>query len=75
MPNGTTIVMELPHNNKDILNITLDELSEEDRTIINKAMEEFKEKCLLSYARMHDNIIQKTATEGSGSWVVRHRAI
>jgi hypothetical protein len=58
-PGGTTIVMEV-YNNKDILMVAYEDLSNEDKDIINKAMVEFQNKCLMSYIKSRDNmIIQK----------------
>jgi hypothetical protein len=40
MPGGTTIVMVV-YNNKDILMLPYEDLPDEDKDIINKAMVEF----------------------------------
>jgi hypothetical protein len=56
---GTTIVM-VAHNNKDIFTVPYEDLPDEDKYIISKAIEEFQNKCLLSYAKTRDNkVIQK----------------
>ena len=48
------------HNNDDILMVHYEDLPDEDRDTINKAMEEFQKKCLLSYTKTRDStIIQK----------------
>ena len=47
------------HNNDNILMVHYEDLPDEDRDTINKAMEEFQKKCLLSYTKTHDNIIVK----------------
>ena len=48
------------HNNDNILMVHYEDLPDEDRDTINKATEEFQEKCLLSYTKTRDNtIIQK----------------
>ena len=47
-------------DNQTILKVNLEDLPDEQRALIDKAIEEFREKCLLSYSRMHDSIIQKT---------------
>ena len=48
------------HNNSDILMLHYEDLPDEDRDTINKATEEFQNKCLLSYSKTRDNtIIQK----------------
>ena len=51
---GTTIVMAV-HNNKDILMVPYEDLPDEDKDIIGKAIEEFQNMCLLSYTKTHDN--------------------
>ena len=54
MPGGTTIV------NMDyqmILKVNLEDLPDEQRALIDKAAEEFREKCLLSYSRTRDSIV------------------
>jgi hypothetical protein len=40
MPGGTTIVMAV-YNNKDILMVAYEDLPDEDKDIINKAMVKF----------------------------------
>ena len=39
-PSGTTIIMAV-HNNKDILMVPYEDLSDEDKDVIGKAIEEF----------------------------------
>ena len=51
---GTTIVTAV-HNNKDILMVPYKDLRDEDKNVISKAIEEFKNKCLLSYTKTRDN--------------------
>ena len=59
MPGGTTIVMTV-NNNKDILMVPYEDLPAEDKDIIDKAIEEFQNKYLLSYTKTRDNkVIQK----------------
>ena len=59
MPDGTTIVMAV-YNNKDILMVPYEDLPAEDKDVIGKAIEEFQNKCLLSYTKTRDNkVIQK----------------
>ena len=53
-PGGTTIVMAV-HNNKDILMVPYKDLPDEDKDVIGKAIEEFQNKCLLSYTKICDN--------------------
>jgi hypothetical protein len=47
-------------NNQTILKDKLEDLPDEQRALIDKAAEEFREKCLLSYSRTRDSVIQKT---------------
>ena len=51
-----TIVMTV-HNNNDILMLHYEDLPDGDKGIINKAIEEFQNKCLLSYTKTRDNTI------------------
>ena len=40
--------------------VPYEDLSDEDKDVISKAIEEFQNKCLLSYTKTHDNkVIQK----------------
>jgi TRAP-type C4-dicarboxylate transport system substrate-binding protein len=46
--------------NKDVLTIPFEELPDEDKQVITKALEQYQDKCLVSYSRTRDNkIIQK----------------
>ena len=45
------------HNNNDILMLHYEDLPDGDKGIISKAIEEFQNKCLLSYTKTRDNII------------------
>ena len=54
MPGGTTIIM-VAHNNRDILIVPYEDLPDEDKEVIGKAIEEFQNKCLLSYTKTRDN--------------------
>ena len=48
------------HNNNDILMVPYEDLPAEDKDVIGKAIEEFQNKCLLSYTKTCDNkVIQK----------------
>ena len=48
------------HNNDSILIVHYEDLPNEDKDTINKAMEEFQKKCLLSYTKTRDStVIQK----------------
>ena len=48
------------HNNNDILMLHYEDLPNGDKDVINKAIEEFQNKCLLSYSKTRDNtIVQK----------------
>ena len=54
-----TIVMAA-YNNNDILMVPYEDLPDGDKDVISKAIEEFQNKCLLSYTKTRDNtIIQK----------------
>lgn len=46
-------------NSDAILNVQYEDLPEVDKQLLSKATEEFQDKCLMSYARMRDKIIQK----------------
>ena len=52
----TTIVMAT-YNNSDILMVPYEDLPNEDKDVINKNIEEFQNKCLLSYTKTRDNTI------------------
>ena len=56
-PSGTTIVNM---NNDTILEVNLEDLPDDQRALIDKATEEFREKYLLSYSKTRDSVIQKT---------------
>ena len=45
------------HNNNDILMLHYEDLPDRDKGIISKAIEEFQNKCLLSYTKTRDNTI------------------
>ena len=48
------------YDNKDIRMVPYEDLPDEDKDVISKAMEEFQNKCLLSYTKTRDNkVIQK----------------
>ena len=48
------------HNNNDILMVHYEDLPHVDKDVIRKAIEEFQNKCLLSYTKTCDNkIVQK----------------
>ena len=54
-----TIIMAT-YNNNDILMVPYEDLPDEDKDVISKAIEEFQNKCLLSYTKTRDNkIVQK----------------
>ena len=54
-----TIVMAV-HNKNNILMLHYEDLPDGDKGIISKAIEEFQNKCLLSYTKTRDNtIVQK----------------
>ena len=45
------------HDNNDILMVYYEDLPDGDKGIISKAIEEFQNKCLLSYTKTRDNTI------------------
>ena len=48
------------YNNNDILMVSYEDLPDGDKDVITKAIEEFQNKYLLSYTKIHDNkIVQK----------------
>ena len=48
------------YNNNDILMVPYEELPDGDKDVISKAIEEFQNKCLLSYTKTRDNkVVQK----------------
>ena len=54
-----TIIMAT-HNNSDILMVPYEDLPDEEKDVIGKAIEEFQNKCLLSYINTRDNnVVQK----------------
>jgi len=53
-PDGTTIVNM---DNQMILKVNLEDLPNDQKVLIEKAVEEFREKCMLSYSRTHDSVI------------------
>ena len=56
-PSGTTIVNM---DSEAILKVNLEDLPDDQKALIKQAIEEFREKCLLSYSRMSDFVIHKT---------------
>jgi hypothetical protein len=48
-------------NNNTILKVNLEDLPDDQKVLIEQATEEFKEKCLLSYSRTHESVVQKTS--------------
>ena len=70
----TTIVMAV-YNNNDILMVHYEDLPDRDKGVISKAIEEFQNKCLLSYTKTRDNtIVQKiSTTQSSVAWADRCR--
>ena len=45
------------YNNNDILMVPYEDLPDGDKYVISKAIEEFQNKCLLSYTKTRDNKI------------------
>jgi hypothetical protein len=73
-PSGTTIVMVV-YKNKDILMVAYKNLPDEDKDIINKAMVQFQNKCLMSYTKSHDkqDYLEISTTESFDAWAIRYR--
>jgi len=60
MPGGTPTIVMTAYNNNDILMVPYEDLPNGDKDVISKAIEEFQNKCLLSYTKTRDNtIVQK----------------
>ena len=55
MPGGTPKIVMVVYNNNDILMVPYEDLPDEDKDVISKAIEEFLNKCLLSYMKTRDN--------------------
>ena len=55
--NKTTIINM---DNQTILKVNLGDLPDDQKALIEQAIEEFREKCLLSYSRTRDSIVQET---------------
>ena len=54
-----TIVMTT-YNNSDILMVPYEDVPDEDKDVISKAIEEFQNKCLLSYTKSRNNkVVEK----------------
>jgi hypothetical protein len=51
-------------DNQMILKVNLEDLPNDQKALIEQATEEFREKCLLSYSRTHDLVVQKTSLPG-----------
>ena len=60
MPGGTTTSVMVAYNNNNILIVPYEDLPDGDKDVISKAIEEFQNKCLLSYTKTRDNkVVQK----------------
>ena len=44
-------------DNEAILKVNLEDLPDDQKALIEQTVEEFREKCLLSYSRMRDSVI------------------
>ena len=54
------IIIMVAYNNNEILMVPYEDLPNGDKDIISKAIEEFQNKCLLSYTKTRDNkVVQK----------------
>jgi hypothetical protein len=47
-------------DNQTILKVNLEDLPNDQKALFEQVTEEFREKCLLSYSRTRDSVIQKT---------------
>jgi hypothetical protein len=47
-------------NSEAILKVNLEDLPNDQKALIEQAAKELREKCLLSYSRTRDSVIQKT---------------
>lgn len=56
MPSETTIG-KMPDD--EIINVAFEDLSQEHKDLIEKATEEFQNKCLESFGKIRNKIIQK----------------
>ena len=55
-----TIIIMATCNNSDIIMVPYEDLPDEDKDVISKGIEEFHNKCLLSYTKTRDNkVVQK----------------
>ena len=46
--------------NQVILNFNLEDLPDDQKALIEQAVKEFREKCLMSYSKTRDSVVQKT---------------
>ena len=54
--------------------VRYEDLPDEDKDVIGKAIEEFQNKCLLSYTKTRDNkVVQKYPLPRVLAWTVRYR--
>jgi hypothetical protein len=59
MSGGTTIV-NMDYDNEQVLNISIDDLPKEAKALVEKAVQQYRDKCLSSFTKMRDKVIQKT---------------
>ena len=55
MPGGTPQVIMLITDDSHFLKVPFEDLPGPDKDIIDRAIEEFQDKCLLSYSKNRDN--------------------
>jgi vacuolar-type H+-ATPase subunit E/Vma4 len=53
MLGGTTIV-NMENNNDQILNVATEDLLDELKALVEQAVQQYQEKCLLSFSKSHD---------------------
>ena len=47
-------------DNQTILKVNLEDLPDDQKALIEQAVKEFREKCLMSYSKTRDSVVQKT---------------
>jgi hypothetical protein len=55
MPGGTVKLIKMPEIGA-VLDVTLNELSSEHQLILKEAMEQFQQKCLLSFSKNRSGV-------------------
>jgi hypothetical protein len=50
----------MDYDNEQVLSISIDDLPEEAKALVEKVVQQYRDKCLLSFTKMRDKVIQKT---------------